>query len=232
MCKEARKKIKLNFGRTEAILIAVFAALLAADLVLKYVAYKFNWNFVVIPALIEVVPMQMNHGAAFSFLAEKEWGRALLIVLTSVMLAVMIFLFFILPKRFVALKTALSMISAGALGNLIDRIIFGAVRDFVDIYMLRSWACCNFADFWIVFGVILAIIDMLFLNDWAVIPLTKSAKAAQKKREEEGENQSSDNTSNGDKEEEKQPSDQTADDNDGKKQSSVQTDGDDKEGEK
>jgi len=177
-------KIKFNFGKSEAILISVFVALTAADLVLKYCAYRYNWQFTVIPGLIEVVPMQMNTGAAFSFLAKKEWGRVLLIILTSVMLVIMIAAFFLLPRRFVALKVALSMVAAGALGNLIDRIIFGAVRDFVDVFMLKSWACCNFADFWIVFGVIVAILDMLFFGEWAVLPLTKSARAAQKKREE------------------------------------------------
>jgi hypothetical protein len=45
--------------------------------------------------------------------------------------------------------------------------------------MIVSWACCNFADFWIVFGIIIAAIDMLFLNEWAVIPLTKKARMAQ-----------------------------------------------------
>ena len=95
----------------------------------------------------------------------------------------MVAAFLLLPEKFVGLKTALAMISAGALGNLVDRLAFGYVRDFVWMNLFGSYACCNFADFWIVLGVILAIIDVLFINDWAVFPLTKNAKAAAKARE-------------------------------------------------
>ncbi|MDE7401102.1 MAG: hypothetical protein K2N17_03510, partial [Clostridia bacterium] len=60
---------------------------------------------------------------------------------------------------------------------------FQSVREFVWVNIFGSWACCNYADFWIVFGVIYAVIDILFINEWAVFPLTKSAKAAAKARE-------------------------------------------------
>ena len=45
--------------------------------------------------------------------------------------------------------------------------------------------CCNFADFFIVIGIIFAIADCLFFNEWALVPLTRRAKAAQKKQAEE-----------------------------------------------
>ncbi len=175
--KKRRIKIKVRFGKIAAIMIAVFAVLLTVDLVLKYCEVKDGWNFTVIPKLIWVESGQKNFGAAFSFLSNTEWGRVFFIILTFLMLAAMIFVFLILPERFVILKLAIAMISAGALGNLIDRLAFGYVRDFVWVNMLFSEACCNFADFWIVFGVILALIDVLFLNEWAVLPLTKKAKA-------------------------------------------------------
>ena len=73
---------------------------------------------------------------------------------------------------------------AGAIGNLIDRIAFREVRDFVGINMFGNMVSCNFADFWIVFGTIVAIVDILFLNEWALIPLTKRAKEAQKKEDD------------------------------------------------
>lgn len=175
--KKRRIKIKVRFGKIAAIMIAVFVVLLAVDLILKYVEVKDGWNFTVIPKFIWVESDQKNFGAAFSFLSNTEWGKIFFIVLTFIMLAVMIFVFLILPERFIILKLSLAMICAGALGNLIDRLAFGYVRDFVWVNMLFSVACCNFADFWIVFGVILALIDVLFLNEWAVLPLTKKAKA-------------------------------------------------------
>lgn len=183
--KKRRIKIKVRFGKIAAIMIAVFAALLAVDLVLKHFEVVDGWNFTVIPNFIWVESDQRNYGAAFSFLSNTEWGKIFFIVLTFIMLAVMIFVFLILPERFVILKLALSMICAGALGNLIDRLAFGYVRDFVWVNMLFSEACCNFADFWIVFGVILALIDVLFLNEWAVLPLTRKAKAWAKELEKD-----------------------------------------------
>ncbi len=183
MSGKKKLKLKIHFGKVSAILIAVFAVLLTADLVLKFCEEKYNWNFTVIPKLIWVESGSHNYGAAFSFLSDTQWGRIFFIVLTFIMLGVMTAAFLLLPERFVGFKTSLAMVASGALGNLIDRLAFGYVRDFVWVNIFGNWACCNFADFWIVFGVIWAVIDILFLNEWAVLPLTKTAKEAAKKRE-------------------------------------------------
>lgn len=183
MSDKKKFRIKLHFGKVSAVLIAVFAVLLATDLILKACEEAYGWNFTVIPKFIWVESGSHNYGAAFSFLSDTEWGRIFFIVLTFIMLAVMVAAFLLLPERFVGFKTALAMIAAGALGNLIDRLAFGYVRDFVWVNIFGNWACCNFADFWIVFGVIWAVIDLLFLNEWAVLPLTKTAREAQRKRE-------------------------------------------------
>lgn len=183
MSDKKKFKLKIHFGKVSAILIAVFVVLLTVDLVLKSCEEVYNWNFKVIPGLIYVENGSRNTGAAFSFLSDTEWGRIFFIVLTFIMLIVMIAAFLLLPERFVGLKVALVMVAAGALGNLIDRLAFQSVRDFVWVNIFGSWACCNFADFWIVFGVIYAVIDILFINEWAVFPLTKAAKAAAKAHE-------------------------------------------------
>lgn len=180
---KTRRKLKISIGKSGAILIAVFAALLALDLILKYCEEAYKWDFTVIPKFIEVSYGSRNTGAAFSFLADTEWGRVFFIVLTFIMLAAMIFGFLILPKRFVILKTALVMVASGALGNLVDRLAFAYVRDFVWMNIFGNWACCNFADFYIVLGVILAIVDVLFLDEWAVFPLTKKAKERVERKE-------------------------------------------------
>ncbi|MDE6075535.1 MAG: signal peptidase II [Clostridia bacterium] len=183
MSEKKKFKLKIHFGKISAILIAVFVVLLTADLVLKYCEETYNWTFKVIPGLIYVESGSRNTGAAFSFLSDTEWGRIFFIVITFIMLIVMIAAFLLLPERFVGLKVALVMVAAGALGNLVDRLWLQSVRDFVWVNIFGSWACCNFADFWIVFGVIYAVIDILFINEWAVFPLTKTAKEAAKARE-------------------------------------------------
>ena len=92
-----------------------------------------------------------------------------------------------MPNRFIILKVAVSLLISGAVGNLVDRIMLFQVRDWFGLNIFGRMAFCNFADFWIVLGAILAVLDLMFLNEFAVIPLTKTAKAAQaaKKAEEE-----------------------------------------------
>ncbi len=181
-----KRKPKICLGKISFIMLAVFAVLLAADLITKSCEEAYGWNFTVIPKLIRVESGVRNPGAAFSFLAEASWGQPFLIILTFVMLAVMAVGFALLPERFVVLKLFLAAVAAGAVGNLVDRISFFEVRDFVWVNIFGNWACCNFADFWIVLGVIAAAIDFLFINEWAAFPLTKKARAAQAEREAAG----------------------------------------------
>lgn len=176
---DKKRKIKVNIGILSIILTGAIVALVLIDLLTKIFEERNGWNFTVIRGFIEVVGGCRNPGCAFSFLADAEWGQPFLIAATFILLAALIFLFTVLPERFFLLKTAIAMIIAGALGNLIDRIAYGEVRDFVGLRMFGNIVYCNFADFWIVIGTVIAVVDLLFLNEIAVFPLTKRAKAAQ-----------------------------------------------------
>lgn len=182
---EKLKKLKVHIGWKSLLLIGVCVALVLVDLLTKIFEEKDGWNFTVIPNFIEVASGSRNPGCAFSFLADAEWGQSFLIAMTFILLAVLVVFYIFLPERFILLKVAVSMIVAGAVGNLIDRIAFREVRDFVGINMFGNMVSCNFADFWIVIGTVIAVIDILFINEWALIPLTKSAKAAQAKQKEQ-----------------------------------------------
>jgi len=117
---------------------------------------------------VEVIPMfnltlMYNKGAAFSFLANAGgWQRWFFLILTS---AVSIFIYLWLKK----LKThqilqysALALILGGAIGNLIDRAIYGHVIDFLDVYFQHHhWPAFNIADSAITIGAILLIYDTL-----------------------------------------------------------------------
>lgn len=115
---------------------------------------------------VEIIPffnftLMYNKGAAFSFLANAGgWQRWFFLILTS---AVSLFILIWLRK----LKThqvlqisALALILGGAIGNLIDRAIFGHVIDFLDAYYQQHhWPAFNIADSAITVGAILLIID-------------------------------------------------------------------------
>ena len=187
MLEKIKSKIKFNICWKSLILIGVCVALVLVDLLTKIFEERDNWNFIVIPKLIEVESGSRNPGCAFSFLADAAWGQIFLIVMTFILLAVLIFTFVVLPEKHLLLKISLTLIISGALGNLIDRIAYREVRDFVNVNIFGSMAACNFADFWIVFGTIIAIVALLFVDVWAVFPLTKAAKAEQAKRRDETE---------------------------------------------
>ena len=196
---EKLKKLKINIGLKSIILIGVCIVLVIVDLLTKIFEERDKWNFKVIPKFIEVESGHRNPGCAFSFLAEASWGQDFLIAMTFILLIVLIAVYIVLPERFTILKVVLSMIVAGAIGNLIDRIAYHEVRDFVGVNIFGNMTYCNFADFWITFGTALAILDIMFLDEFALVPLTKKAKAAQAKNKDgeqknPSENLNSDNT--------------------------------------
>lgn len=103
-----------------------------------------------------------NPGAAFSFLGSASgWQRYLF---TAVGIAAAIFITFLL-KRHAGQRmfcTSLSLILGGALGNVTDRIAYGHVIDFLDIYIGRwHWPAFNIADSAICIGAVLFVIDEL-----------------------------------------------------------------------
>jgi signal peptidase II len=105
-----------------------------------------------------------NPGAAWSFLADAGgWQRWLFAALA---IAVSIFIFFWLGRLKARaqwmLSCALSLILAGALGNVIDRIRLGHVVDFVHVHWGQaSFPAFNVADAAITVGAILLLLDAL-----------------------------------------------------------------------
>lgn len=103
-----------------------------------------------------------NQGAAFSFLSDAGgWQRWFFIILSSV---ISIFILFWIKKTDASNKillAALSLILGGALGNLIDRSLYGYVIDFIQIYYdVYYWPAFNIADSAITLGAGLLILDM------------------------------------------------------------------------
>ncbi len=104
-----------------------------------------------------------NFGAAFSFLSDAGgWQRWLLTgisLVASVILAVWLWR---LPKTQRLLAVALAVLLAGALGNLIDRMLFGYVVDFISVYY-ADWrfATFNIADAAISIGAALLVLDIV-----------------------------------------------------------------------
>lgn len=90
-----------------------------------------------------------NRGAAFGLLANlsPEFAWIFFIITTSLVLGVVAYLWWRLPSDQTLAAVGFSLIFAGALGNLIDRIRLGQVIDFLDFYVGRyHWPAFNVAD--------------------------------------------------------------------------------------
>ena len=107
-----------------------------------------------------------NTGAAFSFLGDAGgWQRWFFAVLASVVSIVLIVWISRLPKKACWLACSLALILGGAVGNLIDRVRFGYVIDFIDFH-IGTWhfATFNIADCAISIGAVMMLIDAFFLK--------------------------------------------------------------------
>ncbi|MGH8475849.1 MAG: signal peptidase II [Methylococcales bacterium] len=102
-----------------------------------------------------------NEGAAFSFLSDAGgWQRWFFIALSSAVSVVIAIWLYRLPRTAVWESTGLSLVLGGAMGNLIDRVIYGYVIDFLDVYYkVWHWPAFNIADSGITVGVCILLLD-------------------------------------------------------------------------
>jgi signal peptidase II len=148
-----------NFARwlvlAGAIIVADFASkawVLSAYHLHESVAVTSFFNLVLV----------MNPGASFSFLADAGgWQKWFFIVLA---LAISAWLVVLIRHHATEnlMPAALALVLGGALGNVIDRVRFGAVVDFLDFHFAGwHWPAFNVADSAITVGVILLIWQQL-----------------------------------------------------------------------
>jgi signal peptidase II len=107
-----------------------------------------------------------NRGAAFSFLADQGgWQRWFFVVLALAVSIGLVVWLLRLSRSEGVLAAALALILGGAVGNLIDRLLYGHVVDFIDLYYSRwHWPAFNIADSAISLGVALLLYDALLLE--------------------------------------------------------------------
>ncbi|MEN8178832.1 MAG: signal peptidase II [Pseudomonadota bacterium] len=110
--------------------------------------------------------LMYNKGAAFSFLSDQGgWQRWFFVVLALMVTAVLIGWLRRLKAEEKWVALSLSLIIGGAVGNVIDRVLFGQVIDFVHLhYQQHYWPAFNLADSAISVGVAVMLIDAFFLS--------------------------------------------------------------------
>lgn len=122
-----------------------------------------NYETVKVTPFLNIVYVR-NTGISFGFL--NEGGIIQRWVLT--VFAAFVGVFLTISSMFsnkILFKLALVFISAGAIGNAIDRLYFGGVIDFIDFFIYNiHWPAFNLADTFIFTGVVFLIIDSLYSN--------------------------------------------------------------------
>ncbi|MDR2450601.1 MAG: signal peptidase II [Candidatus Accumulibacter sp.] len=116
----------------------------------RYVAPFWNWV------------LAFNPGAAFSFLSDAGgWQRWFLILLP---LAISVWILALLRRHSgeFRMSLALTLVLGGALGNVIDRLRFGVVVDFIQWHVAgHYWPAFNLADSAITLGAVVLVWDQL-----------------------------------------------------------------------
>lgn len=140
------------------------AALLVCDQLVKrwvvtHLALGGSCRF--LPGFIELLRVH-NYGAAWSSFSGMRW---VLVAVTSIIVAAVI----VLPARKIVRhplgRTACTLIAAGGLGNIIDRVRLGYVVDMFQFQFWRSYPVFNVADICVVSGAVLGVIYYLWFYD-------------------------------------------------------------------
>lgn len=138
-------------------------ALVVLDQVVKFLVranIPLGGDVPFLPHILQLTYVQ-NTGAAFSLLEEHTWILTIVSLVVSVLLVVLL-VKKVFPRPFA--MAALSMVLAGAVGNLIDRALLGYVTDMFETLFMR-FAVFNVADICVVLGGIAFCVYFLFFYD-------------------------------------------------------------------
>ena len=137
----------------------LFPSIFLFDQITKYLVYKNLALGQSIPDdFIIKITYARNTGTAFSLFS--SYGSLLLII--SIFVAFFFTVYFLMiEKPKLTMRLFISLVVAGALGNIIDRVRFGYVNDFIDV---GFWPIFNIADSSISIALTIYFIDLIFLN--------------------------------------------------------------------
>jgi len=141
--------------------IVVLVDQISKEIILRF--FPLYENLEVIPGFFSLTHIR-NTGGAFGLLAGKATGMrtVFFLAVSGMALAVVLYLHAKMAagKRWV--ETAFALVLGGAVGNLVDRLRFGEVIDFLDFYVgTTHWPAFNVADSAITMGVAILCVNVL-----------------------------------------------------------------------
>jgi signal peptidase II len=171
-------------SRIRYLLLGMIAVIvIVADQVTKYSivqSMRLHESIPIVPNLFSLTYIR-NPGAAFGLLAGSSNAfRMVFFGMTSLFaLALLGTILFRLPEKDWIGQLSIAGILGGAIGNLIDRLRFGEVIDFLDVYIESyHWPAFNVADSAITVGVVCLIVHFAFERKDEPVPATDSPPSA------------------------------------------------------
>ncbi len=154
----------MKLVRKHWIILLLTPSVLLLDQISKLVVHRTFYPYQarqIIPGFLEF-RLVFNRGLVFGLFSDRlgPYSTWIFLGITLVAFGIIVHLFLRTDHRALLLPSALSLVLAGALGNLIDRFRWGYVVDFINLYYGRfSWPTFNVADMAITIGIILLLID-------------------------------------------------------------------------
>ena len=144
------------------IALAIGVVLAAIDQIIKYFIVTDLKPVGTVNVLGDVFKLTYveNRGVAFGMFSRMQW---VFIVLTSLLLAAIIFYMFKKRPSGKFFYITVALIIGGGVGNLIDRVFLNYVVDYLSLSFFPP--VCNFADYCITVGVVLLAVYLLFFAD-------------------------------------------------------------------
>ena len=142
--------------------LVILADQISKALILKHLPV--HQSVKVIGGLFDITHIR-NPGGAFGLMANVSSAvrTFVFLILSSLAVGLLFYLYNKTPKTHSFLATGFALIFGGAIGNLIDRIRFGNVVDFLDFYVGKyHWPAFNIADSAITIGIFIFVFHLLF----------------------------------------------------------------------
>ncbi len=144
-----------------AIILAIVSIVLVIDLTFKHF-FCFEESKTIIPYIFNFQTNNGNSGAAFGMFSGKRWG---LVLMTLICLAVFVAYDLWQKPKSKTYLLGFSFVLGGAIGNLVDRLRFGYVRDFINFTFWKDFPTFNIADSFLCIGVVLVCIYFVFFSN-------------------------------------------------------------------
>ena len=142
--------------------LAIAALIVFIDQLIKYFVALYLPHAVTVTAVPYILDLTYveNRGVAFGMFKDMRW---IFVVFTAIIILVLLYIIIFKGIKSKLFLVSSALIIGGGIGNLIDRIFYGYVIDYLQLSFFSP--VCNFADYAITVGTILLVIYLLFFSD-------------------------------------------------------------------